>query len=50
MDVNLGSVTWGMIFNLTSPVSSLVIVSTCKVDGRSEKKVSSKELGTEEVS
>ena len=38
MDVNLGSVTWGMIFNLTSPVSSLVIISPCRVDRRSEKK------------
>lgn len=49
MDVNLGSVTWGMIFNLPSPVSSLVIVSTCRVDGRPEKEVSSRELGAEEV-
>lgn len=39
-------VTWGMMFNLTSPVSSSVIISTCRVDGRTEKKVSSEELGT----
>lgn len=49
MDVNLGSVTRGVIFNLPSPVSSLVIASTCRVDGRPEKEVSSKELGAEQV-